>query len=67
MHIRFTNKSKEKYIIQILEILEFNNESCSISELKGYDIKELKSILSRIKINYRNIHKKNNPLYFSLY
>ena len=67
MHIHFANKTKEKYIIQILEILEFNNETCSISELKGYSKKELKSILSRIKINYRNIHKRDNPLYFSLY
>jgi hypothetical protein len=67
MHIRFVNNTKEKYVLHILEIMELNDDTCSISELKGYDIKELKNILRRLKINYRNISKRNNPMYFTLY
>ena len=61
-HKYFIKKSKQYYILQILNILEFNEEICSITELNGYTKKELKQILPRLKYNYNNIHSRNNEM-----
>lgn len=66
-HKHFTKKSKNFYKVKILTTLEFNNGSCSVSELEGYSRKELKIISSRIKPLYNNIDKRDIPLYNCLY
>lgn len=67
LHKRFIKRSKNFYKVKILTTLEFNNGSCSVSELEGYSRKELKIISSRIKPLYNNIDKRDNPLYNCLY
>ena len=48
-HKHFTKKSKNFYKVKILTTIEFNNGSCSVSELEGYSRKELK--ISRPGLN----------------
>ena len=67
LHKHFIKRSKNFYKVKILTTLEFNNGSCSVSELEGYSRKELKIISSRIKPLYNNIDKRDNPLYKCLY
>lgn len=67
LHKHFIKRSKNFYKVKILTTLEFNNGSCSVSELEGYSRKELKIISSRIKPLYNNIDKRDNPLYNCLY
>ena len=62
-HTYLKKKSRNFLSLKILEIYEFNNEPCSISELKGYYRKELQLILSRISFRYINIDKKSNIYY----
>ena len=67
LHKHFIKRSKNFYKVKILTTLEFNNGSCSVSELEGYSRKELKIISSRIKPSYNNIDKRDIPLYNCLY
>lgn len=62
-HLYFKQVSRNTLILNILEIYEFNNECCSMFELRGYSKKELRYILSKIKYTYNNIDKKTNIFY----